>query len=351
MKNSSLLKRRQIKNSSDQHQPVSLASLVQEGGTEGSNPMNTNSMLVDLASLQAEVHQTAIFQTSPGEFDDLDDEAAVEIGDKTIEMKANDLEIICELGRGAYGVVEKMRHKKTKTEIAVKRIVATDNKIEQRRLRMDMEITKRSSACPHIVHYYGAMYRDGDVWICMEVMDLSLEKFYARAFGCGEAMPEYVLVNIAHAAVSALKYLHENLHVIHRDVKPSNMLIKRNGHVKICDFGVSAYLVDSVAKAIDAGCKPYMAPERVDPEGSRGTTTSGVTCGAWGSLWWRWLRGSSPTTRGQLCSNSSSRSCLTRRPGCLRGCFPVISPVLRRFVWTKMLIQEPGILSWSSMCS
>merc|ERR1719186_1651469 len=136
-------------------------------------------MLVDLASLQAEVHQTAIFQTSPGEFDDLDDEAAVEIGDKTIEMKANDLEIICELGRGAYGVVEKMRHKKTKTEIAVKRIVATDNKVEQRRLRMDMEITKRSSACPHIVHYYGAMYRDGDVWICMEVMDLSLEKFYA----------------------------------------------------------------------------------------------------------------------------------------------------------------------------
>lgn len=47
--------------------------------------------------------------------------------------------------------------------------------------------------------------------------------------------------------------------MIHRDVKPSNILINRKGEVKICDFGISGYLVDSVAKTIDAGCKPYMA--------------------------------------------------------------------------------------------
>lgn len=43
------------------------------------------------------------------------------------------------------------------------------------------------------------------------------------------------------------------------DVKPSNVLINMQGQVKMCDFGISGYLVDSVAKTMDAGCKPYMA--------------------------------------------------------------------------------------------
>ena len=42
-------------------------------------------------------------------------------------------------------------------------------------------------------------------------------------------------------------------------MKPSNVLINKEGHVKMCDFGISGYLVDSVAKTLDAGCKPYMA--------------------------------------------------------------------------------------------
>ena len=57
----------------------------------------------------------------------------------------------------------------------------------------------------------------------------------------------------------ALDYLYTRLHVIHRDVKPSNILINRGGQVKMCDFGVSGYLIDSVAKTMNAGCKPYMA--------------------------------------------------------------------------------------------
>lgn len=90
-------------------------------------------------------------------------------------------------------------------------------------------------------------------------MDTSLDKFYSKVYSSGKRIPEDILGKIAVSVVSALHYLHSKLKVIHRDVKPSNILINRRGEVKMCDFGISGYLVDSVAKTIDAGCKPYMA--------------------------------------------------------------------------------------------
>ncbi|KAK0078315.1 hypothetical protein PV325_002682 [Microctonus aethiopoides] len=161
-----------------------------------------------------------------------------------------------------------MRHKQTGTIMAVKRIAATVNTREQKQLLMDLDISMRSSDCPYTVQFYGALFREGDVWICMEVMDMSLDKFYLKAYHNNCPIPEDILGKIAFAVVNALHYLYTKLRVIHRDVKPSNILINRQGAVKMCDFGISGYLVDSVAKTIDAGCKPYMAPERIDPAGN-----------------------------------------------------------------------------------
>ena len=52
------------------------------------------------------------------------------------------------------------------------------------------------------------------------------------------------------------------------DVKPSNILLSHEGAIKLCDFGISGQLIDSIAKTRDAGCRPYMAPERIDPRQS-----------------------------------------------------------------------------------
>nr|KAG5689693.1 hypothetical protein BaRGS_006318 [Batillaria attramentaria] len=96
----------------------------------------------------------------------------------------------------------------------------------------------------------------------MELMSTCLDKLLKRT---GQAIPEKVLGKMAVAIVKALHYLKERHGVIHRDVKPSNMLLDAKGTVKLCDFGISGRLVDSKAKTRSAGCAAYMAPERIDP--------------------------------------------------------------------------------------
>ncbi|XP_063040182.1 dual specificity mitogen-activated protein kinase kinase 6 [Engraulis encrasicolus] len=197
---------------------------------------------------------------------DLDSKAEVTIGEKNVVVKADDLEHMAELGRGAYGVVDKMRHVPTGLIMAVKRIRATVNSQEQKRLLMDLDISMRTVDCHYTVTFYGALFREGDVWICMELLDMSLDKFYTKVIEKERTIPEDILGKITVSIIKALEHLHSRLSVIHRDVKPSNVLINTQGQVKMCDFGISGYLVDSVAKTLDAGCKPYMAPERINPE-------------------------------------------------------------------------------------
>lgn len=52
---------------------------------------------------------------------------------------------------------------------------------------------------------------------------------------------------------------------MHRDIKPSNILVNSRGHIKLCDFGVSGELINSIADTF-VGTSTYMAPERIQGE-------------------------------------------------------------------------------------
>lgn len=190
---------------------------------------------------------------------------------KVYDFTSDDLQDLGEIGRGGFGTVNKMLHRSSDTVMAVKRIRSTVDENEQKQLLMDLDVVMKSNECPYIVQFYGALFKEGDCWICMELMDTSLDKFYKYVYEkLNQRIPENILGKITVATVKALNYLKEKLKIIHRDVKPSNILLDSRGNIKLCDFGISGQLVDSIAKTRDAGCRPYMAPERIDPVRGRG---------------------------------------------------------------------------------
>jgi len=75
-------------------------------------------------------------------------------------------------------------------------------------------------------------------------------------------IPEDVLGKVTIAVLKGLSYLREKHKIMHRDVKPSNILVNSSGEIKLCDFGVSGQLIDSMANSF-VGTRSYMAPERL----------------------------------------------------------------------------------------
>jgi eukaryotic-like serine/threonine-protein kinase len=99
------------------------------------------------------------------------------------------------------------------------------------------------------------------------VMDLVEGKSLA-AFCRGRGIPGHRVANVGAAVAGVLAYCHER-GVVHRDVKPSNILLGRDGTVRLADFGIARMLGDTSATAASdatTGTAAYIAPEQVRGE-------------------------------------------------------------------------------------
>jgi len=189
--------------------------------------------------------------------------------DASMDLKADDLRTLDELGQGNGGTVSKVEHIPTR-KIMAKKVVLIDAKPAVRKqILRELQIMHDCNS-PHIISFYGAFVSDPHICICMEFMDKgSLDGVYKK-YG---PIPIEVVSEVCLGVLEGLTYLYDAHRIIHRDIKPSNILLNSQGQIKLADFGVSGELINSIADTF-VGTSTYMSPERI--QGAQYTVKSDV---------------------------------------------------------------------------
>jgi serine/threonine protein kinase len=90
-------------------------------------------------------------------------------------------------------------------------------------------------------------------------MDTSLDRFVPKAYEMNEPLSELFFSKVAFAVLGGLEYMRKNS-LMHRDVKPSNILINMAGEIKLCDFGISGFTDPNLQCFSNSrGTKVYLA--------------------------------------------------------------------------------------------
>ncbi|MBI5625858.1 MAG: serine/threonine protein kinase [Nitrosomonadales bacterium] len=173
-------------------------------------------------------------------------------------------EVLGELGHGAMGIVYKARDPLIDRVVAIKTInlgLALDEKEEyEERFYQEAKAAGRLSH-PNIVTIYD-VGKSGDVaYIAMELLQ---GRELRDIMNEGGLLPVDQILDIVAQVAQGLAYAHEH-DIVHRDVKPSNIMVVRDGHVKITDFGIARMASSAVRTqtGMVLGSPKYMSPEQV----------------------------------------------------------------------------------------
>jgi len=186
-----------------------------------------------------------------------------------------DYELLEEMGRGGQGIVYRARQKSLNRTVALK-IVGLGQWATQRHLkRFHLEAEAAASLDnPCIVPIYEIGERDGSCYFSMKLIEGEpLDKVSES----GRTSPRQAAEIIARLA-RTLHYAHER-GVLHRDIKPGNILIDRKGDPHLTDFGLARVVEteSTVTRTTEAlGTPSYMAPEQAKGNNTRVTSATDV---------------------------------------------------------------------------
>ena len=172
-------------------------------------------------------------------------------------------QVVKELGRGAMGIVYLAQDEVLARTVALKMIALTGSGAErdQHEARFRQEARAAGGLThPSIITIYD-VGREGDVaFIAMELVDgRELRELIREG-----TMPPTVAIEMAARVADALAFAHER-GIVHRDIKPGNIMVLADGRIKIMDFGI-ARLQEPTVKTqtgVLLGSPQYMSPEQI----------------------------------------------------------------------------------------
>jgi len=181
--------------------------------------------------------------------------------DKT--QKIGRYKILGELGRGAMGVVYKAEDPNLDRIVALKTIVieadAEGRKEYEKRFFLEAKAAGKLNH-PNIVTAYDFGEEEGVTYLAMELVEgTDLRERLKKG-----ALPVAEAVDVAHQIAEGLGYAHER-GIVHRDIKPGNIMLQKRGPAKIMDFGLARMRVadHKTSTGMVLGTPKYMSPEQV----------------------------------------------------------------------------------------
>ncbi|XP_025057619.1 rho-associated protein kinase 2 isoform X3 [Alligator sinensis] len=187
---------------------------------------------------------------------------------RALQMKAEDYDVVKVIGRGAFGEVQLVRHKLTQKVYAMK-------------LLSKFEMIKRSDSAffweerdimafansPWVVQLFCAFQDDKYLYMVMEYMPGGDLVNLMSNYDVPEKWAKFYTAEV----VLALDAIH-SMGLIHRDVKPDNMLLDKHGHLKLADFGTCMKMDETGMVHCDTavGTPDYISPEVLKSQGGDG---------------------------------------------------------------------------------
>jgi len=182
-----------------------------------------------------------------------------------IPKKLGRFEIVREIGRGAMGQVFLAHDPKIERQVAIKTIALPPGTPAEEALETSSRFLREAQAAgkllhPNIVTIFDVGEEQGVSFIAMEYIDgVTLDR-HAKP---DTLLPPGRVLEVMAQTAAALDYAHQ-ASVIHRDVKPANLMMQRDGSVKVTDFGLAKNPSANLTQAgVLLGTPSYMSPEQI----------------------------------------------------------------------------------------